>query len=58
MRKSLGILSLALAVLLCACGSAALADSTQRIAAGDTVVFLHTGGLAALFAPAYEAALR
>jgi len=39
MRKSLGILSLALAVLLCACGSAALADSTLRIAAGDTVVF-------------------
>ncbi len=29
-----------------------------RIAAGDTVVFLHTGGLAALFAPAYEEALR
>lgn len=28
------------------------------IAAGDSVVFLHTGGLAALFAPAYEEALR
>ena len=27
------------------------------IPAGDTVVFLHTGGLPALFAPAYEAAL-
>ena len=28
------------------------------IAPNDGVVFLHTGGLAALFAPAYEAALR
>ena len=33
-----------------------IADGT--IAADDAVVFLHTGGLAALFAPAYEAALR
>ena len=39
MRKSLQILSLALAVLLCICGSAALADAPLRIAAGDTVVF-------------------
>jgi 1-aminocyclopropane-1-carboxylate deaminase/D-cysteine desulfhydrase-like pyridoxal-dependent ACC family enzyme len=28
------------------------------VAAEDTVVFLHTGGLAALFAPVYEEALR
>ena len=33
-----------------------IADGT--IGADDGVVFLHTGGLAALFAPAYEAALR
>ena len=33
-----------------------IADGT--IAAEDSVLFLHTGGLAALFAPAYEEALK
>ena len=38
---------------------AALPDllADRRVGANDTVVFLHTGGLAALFAPVYEEAL-